>query len=483
MSGAGTLVGARWVLALFGWLGTVIIVRELSAEAWGALSFVLSLLGLIGFLADLRLSRIVIASVVDADDRVTERVVSSYVTLRLLIGVVSYAVAVGFVAIGGYPRSVMIATAIAGFALVAGSVASGYFLLYEARLWLSTIARSDISSQIVQFALIGIIALAGVGGTVTFAIPELVNALVALAILAWSARSVVRPRLRVDRSLWWEWLKESIPLAIGATLGTIYFRIDIVMLSLMDSLTSVGLYSIGYKFADFLESVPNALLTPALTLFVASWPRDVHGVFHRTFRQVLVVLVVAGIGVAVGFAVFAGSIIPFLYGDRYDAAVGASRYLVVGAVLHFFTLLAFTTLVAVRRNLLYPVATLSGVVINVVLNLILIPSESFDGAAYATVATEGVVLLVLAVGVLRLDGVHPLPWGPIAKAFLAGTAFLVAGVMLLAVVHWLVAAVASSLLFLGVLHIVKIDGPGGLGALLRDSRIAVETDPPNGTES
>ena len=48
----------------------------------------------------------------------------------------------------------------------------------------------------------------------------------------------------------------------------------------------------------------------------------------------------------------------------------------------FFTLLAFTTLVAVKRNRLYPVAMLLGVVVNIGLNLLLIPENHTRNTFY-----------------------------------------------------------------------------------------------------
>ena len=96
-------------------------------------------------------------------------------------------------------------------------------------------------------------------------------------------------------------------------------------------------------------------------------------------------------------------------------ATDAARLLVVGQGLHFFTLLAFSTLVAVGRNRLYPIAMLVGVVLNVGLNVILIPQYSYMGSGWATVVTELIVLMVLAYGVYRIPAVLPFPSRAIAK--------------------------------------------------------------------
>ena len=84
----------------------------------------------------------------------------------------------------------------------------------------------------------------------------------------------VRVRIRVEWVRWWLWLKEAAPLALGAALDTVYFRIDIVMLSLLDTYRAVGVYSVGYKFSDLLGALPLAVVTPALTMLVAAWPDD-----------------------------------------------------------------------------------------------------------------------------------------------------------------------------------------------------------------
>ena len=52
LTGAGALVVGRYGVAAFGWLGTVLMVRHLTDSQWGELSFVLSLLSLVGFVSD-----------------------------------------------------------------------------------------------------------------------------------------------------------------------------------------------------------------------------------------------------------------------------------------------------------------------------------------------------------------------------------------------------------------------------------------------
>lgn len=473
LSGAGVLVAGRYVVAALAWVSTIIIVRHLTKDQFGEYSFVFALLGIVGFIADLRLSRIVLSDVLDADEEGAVRVVGSYTGLRLVIGVVSYVVAMLFVGIGAwtgdYSRQVVIATALGGLNLIILSVAFGLILLFEARLWLRDVALSNVLGQIGSFALTVSVTLAGIGTLLWYVGANIVNGIVVLLWLAFTLRRGTGLRISFERSQWWIWMREAAPLALGAALDTVYFRIDIVMLSIMGSATAVGNYTVGYKFSDLIGAVPIAVMTPALTLMVAAWPKDL-AAFRRTFRHTFVLLLVTAVGASAGFLVFAGPLITTLYTEKYRVAADAARLLVVGQALHFFTLLAFTTLVAAKRNRLYPIAMLLGVVVNIGLNLALIPSYSYLGSGWATIVTEILVLAALGAGLLRVPGVAPLPWRAIITTMAAGAVAAGVGWLFLGRAPWPVGLGAVAVAYLGLIHLFAPNGPGGLRAFAGEPR-------------
>jgi O-antigen/teichoic acid export membrane protein len=468
LSGASVLMAGRYAVAALAWVGTIIIVRQLTVEEFGEYSVVFSLLGIVGFIADLRISRVVLADVLAADDRDAVKVVGSYTGLRLVIGIVSYAVALLVVlvgaATGNYSGAIVLGTVLGGLNLVILSVAYGMILLFEARLWLRDVAVSQVLGQAAAFALIIGVTVAGIASLQWFVAATVFNALVVLGWLAFTLRRGTGIRISWDRSQWWVWLKEAAPLALGAALDTVYFRIDIVMLSIMATASAAGIYSIGYKFSDLMGAVPIAVCTPALTLMVAAWPHD-RPAFRRTFRHTYVLLLVGAVGACAGFLVFAEPMIRTLYEKpEYVEGADAARLLVIGQGLHFFTLLAFTTLVAVKRNRLYPIAMLLGVVVNVGLNIVLIPEYSYLGSGWATVITEVLVLLALGTGVARIPGLRPFPWIPTAKTLAAGVVTGLVGWAVYGEVPWPVGLAVLGVLYLGLVHLSSPNGPGGLRA-------------------
>ncbi len=94
--------------------------RTLSAEQWGRFSFVFSFLGVLSVFTELGVGGIAIKGLLADEDR--PGFAGAYITLRGALGALSYALAVGFVVVAGYPAEVVHAMAIAGVVMVIASV-------------------------------------------------------------------------------------------------------------------------------------------------------------------------------------------------------------------------------------------------------------------------------------------------------------------------------------------------------------------------
>jgi O-antigen/teichoic acid export membrane protein len=211
---------------------------------------------------------------------------------------------------------------------------------------------------------------------------------------------------------------------------------------------------------------PSAL-TATLLVTLTTARRDEPGRFTTSFGKAFLVVTVVAVGTAVVFGVYSAPLIRLLYGDRYVDATSATQGLVLGELLGFYTALCFTALAAVNRNRAYPVAALIGLVVNVGLNLVLVPAWSFNGAALATVLTEVFVLAILAWAASKIPEVGALPW--VASTRVVGAGVVMAGVAvgLDQVAPWPVAAASSCVVYVGGLHLLRVGGPAGLRDLLK----------------
>lgn len=463
VANAGVMVAARYIVAALGWLGTLFIVRTLSVSEFGRLSFVLSLVLLVAIFADLGIGRLSIKGLLDGG-RDRAEFAGTLIVLRTVMGVVTYAAAVVFVVVAGYPSEVVRATLVAGVALLIATPSHAIEVVFQAHLRLGSVAVANVAGQVSQLALTVAVAVGG-GSVVWFAMPAVIGEVVILVWRLVKVRRIQPIRLNVDWATWKSLLGEAAPLAAGTVMATFYYRVDSVMLSRLDTFASVGIYNVAYKFVDIVQYLPTALMVPVLALLVRSWPEDMP-TFAETFRRAFLILVLAGVLVTVEFAMFARPLIVLLYGHEYGDGANAARIVVIAGCVGAFGKLAFTVLLATGRHRLYPAVACAGLVLNVALNLVLIPRASFFGASFATLVTEVVVVALLMIPIARMEALRPLPVGRIGLAVLAGGLSVVGALVVQRVAPWPVAAATAASVYAVLVHVARIPGPHGWYSLL-----------------
>ncbi len=443
-----------------GWLGSLIIIHNLSVRDWGRYSFVFAFLATLSIFTAVTSPRVVFRGLQDDDGTL----VGTYVLLRLCIGLFAYAFALAFISLGNYPAVVLYVTAVAGLAMIVRTVSYGYEILFQFRLKLPQVAIAAALGQAVQLCLIIVLALTR-NSLVAFAAPAVACEVVTLLWQLYRLPRKPRIHYRIAWGRAYELLKVSIPLAIGDALGILYYNVDMVMLSKLDTFHSVGVYSVAYKFAGVILIVPQAVGATLYPIAIRYWPEQTDK-FRTVIRQAARLYLVLGALITIEFVVFAPNAISLLYGHRYAVGAGAARLVVASECLGFFTSLATMTLVSVNQNRFYPLATLAGLVVNVVLNLILIPRLSYVGSAWATIVTEALVALALWIPVTRVTSARFVELPVVAKILVCAGASAATAVALAAVLPWLLAAAIAAGVYIAATALTRVGGRGGLRSLI-----------------
>ncbi|MGB6180428.1 MAG: flippase [Rhodococcus sp. (in: high G+C Gram-positive bacteria)] len=393
---------SRVIVAGLGWAGSVIVARSLSPDGWGQFSFVFALLGLMSVVTDLGVGRVVLARLMDDDPDEISRTASSFLALRTVLGLVGYVLAIGYVVILQYPGEVITATALGGLVVVFATPSHALSVLFQARHRLLLVAVIESLGQGLQLVLT-IAAAIFAPVLLVFVLPAVANEAFRMIGKALSVRrkSVgLRPSRHIDVRRWGAYLKEAVPLAIGFALTIAMLKIDVLMLSLLDTFDAVGLYSIGYKFSDMMDTIALAAVAPVSTLLVAAWP-DKSAEFRARSRSAGIYFATFGAAAVAGFWPSAEPMIRLLYGDRFTPGSDAARLLVLGAALMSLILLGIFLLASAGMQRHYPVVALFGLALNIGLNIVLIPRLSYNGSAIATVATFVITVMLLWIVIER----------------------------------------------------------------------------------
>ncbi len=458
MGNVGALLGSRLIQAVLGWSGTLLIARQLQLEEFGRFTVIFTVLGLMSVVTDLGIGRIAVRGMLGSDQ---EGFAGTYIALRSSLGVLGYFLALGVVLLAGYPREVVVAMAVAGSIVVLATASAALDVVFQSRMRMGIVGAAEAVGITAQFALTAAIAAAGVGTVLLFTIPAVLFEVVVLARKIPAARRLITLRPRVDLAVWRSILREALPLSVGFGLATLYSRVDALMLSKIDGFDAVGIYGVSYRFIDVVHFVSTAVTVPLLTLLVRAWPHDLPE-FRDTIRRGAMLLGLFGGLAAFGLIGFADALTRTLYGVDYVPGADTTRVLVVAEMLTFAAALAMIALVSMDRNRGYPAVMAGGLVLNVLLNLGLIPAYSYLGAGVATLISNVLVAGLLWALLKRVDGVLPVGLGRLLVVPVAFTAAVGLGWLADLGLPWVFAAAIGSLTYLGLAVALGLTGAAGI---------------------
>jgi O-antigen/teichoic acid export membrane protein len=174
------------------------------------------------------------------------------------------------------------------------------------------------------------------------------------------------------------------PIGAGIVLSAIYFRVDTLLVQVLAGTEAVARYNAVFRLVDALRLFPAAVLAVALPVLCRA--ED-----FAALARVATLLTAIGLAIAFTVWVAADRIVMLAFGEPYRSAVPALRILALAFPLLSLNFALTHQLVGWDRHRSYAVVCATALVINLGLNAWLIPVWSIDGAAWATLATEGCV--------------------------------------------------------------------------------------------
>lgn len=197
---------------------------------------------------------------------------------------------------------------------------------------------------------------------------------------------------------WFGWFARRSPwLLLSGVAEVLYLKIDVVMLERLQGVEAAGVYSVAARLSEIWYVLPVVL---AGSLFPALWNRrSVPESYRRGLQQGFDVLFACAFAIAVLMQFVAGPLVRVLFGEHFDASSAVLVVHVWAGVFVFMRALLSRWLIAEDLLRFSLVTHLAGAIVNVLLNLALIPRFGPLGAAWATVisyATAGWLALSLS---------------------------------------------------------------------------------------
>lgn len=229
-------------------------------------------------------------------------------------------------------------------------------------------------------------------GLISFGSVFVVSALISLIVgFVLVRKKFIEFNYTIDSKLMKFLLLNSYHFGLSMFLINIYDKIDTVMLSFLKTMEAVGWYTAAYKLLSLTTIIPTVLVTaifPKLSKAILSKEDNiVDALFTKSFKFIFfLALPLITIG-----SLTADKIITFIYGSQYSNSIVVFQVLSWAVGLIFLNILLGTLFRASDHQKKLVAMQGIGVLINISLNMVLIPKFSYLGAAIATVVTEAVL--------------------------------------------------------------------------------------------
>lgn len=288
---------------------------------------------------------------------------------------------------------------------VAGALQGTLVTVLQARLQFTLPAAVDVATRVVMLAGYAAVLLWLVPPgepRVAAAVAPLLLGTVFGAALTWGIlrRRGIRLGIAFDRVGWRRLAAETVPLAALQVLGIVNYRLDIVVLGALRGAEAAGIYGIAYRFVD--AALPLAAFFAAALFPLLA--RDTAGSAIRAQRALTTVVLAVPFVVA-PLVLLAPVLVQIVGGGDYAPAALPLRILALSLPFSAVAMLLVSLVVARRRErAVLPLVVLS-ILLNLTLNLALVPAFGVAGSATATLVSEAVGCALLFRLVRRTLGI------------------------------------------------------------------------------
>jgi O-antigen/teichoic acid export membrane protein len=380
-----------------GFFVMTLVARHLGPERFGAYAYVFGLVSLLLPVALFGLNPLITRSVAE-NPVVAGAAVRRGLALRLGPAIATAFALIAFVYL--FKRPVGVTVELACLAALVLIASPGETFLAAAtgleRLGRLVIPRMVVAICAASMTAWFVLRSAGLGSFVAIRGIEAV-AQGCAAWIGFAALGVRRSQSQADTVN----LRNGVPLMLAAFATIVYMRIDQVMLGQMSSAAELGKYGVAARIVDMMSFVSYAIQSTTYPALVRNHGKS-PAAFDSYLQRMFDVQALAAWPLMIGVGLASWLLLPLVFGEAYRGALPMLGILLLATPL-FFLNQSWQAALSVRGWLwTAPAAAGIGALLNVGLNLILIPVLGGRGAAIATVVSYMVAGIGVSVIVPRL---------------------------------------------------------------------------------
>lgn len=380
-------------------VGGALLFRHLGVVDAGRYTTALSLGALVAGFTDLGLTAIGMREMATREGADRARLARNLLGIRLVLTAIGVVLVTGF-AYAAYGTLLGTGVLIAGVGVFVANIQATWAVPLMAGLRLGWVSALDLGRQLVSVALIVALVLVGAQLLAFLTIP-LIAAVCVLVPTALLIRGDIPLGPSFEFAQWRALLAPILTYSLAVAAATVYFRLAIVLVSLLATDRELGYFSLSFRIVEVLFAIPGLLVGAAFPIFARA-ARDDPARLGYALSRVFEVSLIAGAWVALSLGVGAPLAIEIMGGAEFAPAAPILALQAIGLGATFVGSVWAFGLLSLHLHKLILQLTLSVLVGGCAVLVVLIEVDGARGAALGMALVE--VAAAIAGGVLLVRG-------------------------------------------------------------------------------
>ncbi len=377
----------------FGLVVGIWVARYLGVQQFGLLNYAIAFVAIFNPLANLGLDVVVVRRLV-ADPTQQQSILGTSFWMRFVAGWLTWlAVIIGIYLLRHDDAMTIVTVMILG--------AANIFQSFDTiDLWFQSQVRSKYSvlaknAAFIATTSIRVVMVLSHAPIVAFVVAILLEAVLGAVglLIVYKQQGYLVKLWQWSRSLAQDLLRESLPLILSGLTIMIYMRIDQIMLGQMIGDKAVGVYSAATRISEVWYFIPMTVSSSVMpSIFNAKEISE--ELYYQRIGGLNRGLTWLAIAVAIVMTFVSKPLIVMLFGNSYIESGTILAVHIWASVFVFSGVATSGWFIAENLSYLSLYRTLSGAIVNILLNIFLIPIYGGLGAAIATVIAQAVASFI-----------------------------------------------------------------------------------------
>lgn len=312
---------------------------------------------------------------------------------KIVFGAGAYLLVVVLANVLNYPPLTKDLIYVSGITMFLDNLLTAFYSIFRARKNLIYESIGIIGSQATTL-VVGTVALLNHWPLVWLIIAYTSASFLNLIYIGHFIKKVYGIKLRFvwNSSIFKIFIITALPFALAGIIGRLYSYSDSLLMSKMLTAKELGWWSVPYKITFAFQFIPVALsasVYPVFSSLFISQKEAIGPLFEKAWRYLFAIV----FPIAFGLMAITAPVIKHVFGEQYLPSITPLRILLISLIFGFLGFITSAVLNATNKQKTQTKLITAALIINIILNIVLLPTLRIDGAAIAAMVSNTVLCL------------------------------------------------------------------------------------------